>query len=75
MTQAQLAKLLGTSQSAVARMEEGQVQAADMQVIDAAAKRTIAGKIVNDAFALIFIFGRGGRLFGGREMGRHCPSD
>jgi hypothetical protein len=37
--------------------------------------RVAIGKVVDDAFALrLFGFVQDGLLFGGRRMGRHCPS-
>ena len=44
---------------AVARLEEGIVQAGILHVLDTAAQRAIARKIVNDAFALGLSFSAG----------------
>ena len=61
---------------AIARLEEGIVEPGIFHVIDTAAQCAIAGKIVNDAFALGLVgFGQNGLLLGGRRMGRHCPSE
>ena len=61
---------------AVAGGEEGDGVTAGLQVFDAATQRAIAGKVIHHALALgQFGFGRNDRLFGGRRMGRHCPSD
>jgi len=60
----------GTVQKAVEATKAGA-----FYFVDAPAQCPIAGKIVDDAFALgLFRFNQNGLLFGGRGMGRHCPS-
>src|SRR5579863_6984778 len=60
---------------AVARLEKGYLLAAVFHVLDAAAKRPVGRKVVDDALAFGLIgFSRNVLLLGGRRMGRHCPS-